>query len=61
MPYIKNNVPQNFFYSANKGKFLRIVCSTLCLKDFIPKAKKVKERIKEQDPNRVTTRTSLKK
>lgn len=61
MSLIESNLPPKMFYSAIKGKFLRIACSTLCLKDFIPKAKKVKKRIKEQDPNRVTTRTSLKK
>ena len=61
MSDIKINVPQKNFYSAIKGKFLRVACSPLCPKDFIPKAKKVKERIKEQDPIRGTIRTSLKK
>ena len=39
MPHIESNNPQNIFYSAVRGEFLTTARSTLCLRDFIPKAK----------------------
>ena len=39
------------FYSAIKGEFLRTARSTLCLREFITKAKELLERIKQQVPN----------
>ena len=39
MPHIENNIPQTIFYSAIKGEFLGIAHWTLCLRNFIPKAK----------------------
>ena len=59
MPYIESNILQNIFYSAIKGEFLRIARSTLCLRDFIPKAKELLERMKQQGSKRGTTGTSL--
>ena len=44
-----------------KGEFLRIACSTPCLKDFIPKAKESLERMKQQGPKPGTTGNSLRK
>ena len=41
MLHIESNIPQNTFYSAIKGVFLRIACSNLFLRYFIPKAKEL--------------------
>ena len=60
MPRIESNIPQNVFYLAIKGDFLRISCSTLCLRYFIPNAKQLLVLIKQQDSKRCTTGTSLK-
>ena len=57
MSHKKSNIPQNIFYSATKGDFLRIYCSALCLRDFIPKAKEIIERTKQQGFKRCTTGT----
>ena len=48
MSHIDNNIQQIIIYSAIKGKFLRIVCWTLCLHNFITKAKYLLKRIKKQ-------------
>ena len=45
--HIGSNIPQNAFYFAIKGEFLRIARSILCLRDFKPKAKKFLERMKK--------------
>ena len=45
--HIESNIPQNTFYFAIKGEFLRIARSILCLRDFKPKAKKFLERMKK--------------
>ena len=34
IPHIESNIPQNIFYTAIKGEFLRIACSVLWLRDF---------------------------
>ena len=39
IPHIANNITQNSFYSAVKVEVLRTVHSTLCLRNFTPKAK----------------------
>ena len=39
MPHIESYSPQNIFNSAIKCGFLIISCSTLFLRDFIPKLK----------------------
>ena len=46
MPHKESNIRQNIFYSAIKGEFLKIACSTLCLRDFSSKAKELLERIR---------------
>ena len=38
MPHIESNIPQNIFYSAIEAEFLRIACSTLCLRGIILKS-----------------------
>ena len=43
MPHIERYIRQNIFYSAIRGEFLRITRSTLCFRDFIPKAKELLE------------------
>ena len=47
MPHKESNIRQNIFYSAIKGEFLKITCSTLCLRDFSSKAKELLERIRK--------------
>ena len=59
MPHIESNIPENIFYSAIEGGFLRTARSNLCLRDFIPKAKELLERMKQRGSKRVTTCTSL--
>ena len=44
-----------------KAEFLRIARPTLCLRNFIPKAKELLERIKQQVSKRGTTGTCLRK
>ena len=48
MPYIESSIPQNGFYASVKGDFLRIGCSTLCLRNFLPKSKELLKRMKKQ-------------
>lgn len=49
MPHIENNIhPNNIFYSAITGAFLRTACSILCLRDFISEAKELLEQVKQQ-------------
>ena len=48
MPQMSSNIPQNTFYSALVGEFLRIARSTLLIRDFTPKAKELIERMKKQ-------------
>ena len=59
MPHMERNIPENILYSAIKGAFLRIACSSQCLRDFIPKAKELLERMKQQGSKRGTRDTSL--
>ena len=62
MSHIESDIPQNIFSPAKKGDFLRISFSTLSLRDFIPKAKELLERMKQQGFKRGTTgTTSLRK
>ena len=61
MPYSDSNIPQNIFYSALKGEFLRIARSTLHLKDFIPKASELLQRMKKQGATNNITIKSLKR
>ena len=59
MPQIEINIPKNIFYSAIKGDFLRNARSTLCLRNCIPKAKELLERMKQQGSKHGTTGISL--
>ena len=61
MSHIESDIPQNIFDLAIKDETLRLARSTLCLRDFIPKAKWLLKRMKQQGPKRGTTGTSLKK
>ena len=49
MSHIKNNIPQNCFYSAIKREFLRNAYSTLCLKVFVRKVKQLLQGMKQKD------------
>ena len=44
MPHIESNISRNILYSAIKSELLRIVCSSLCLRDFVPKSEELLER-----------------
>ena len=46
MSHIESNILQNNLYSEIKVEFLRIVCSTLCLSDFITKVQELIEHMK---------------
>ena len=59
MPHIDSNSPQNIFYSAIKGEFLRISCSTLCLNDFIAKTKELLKCMQIQSSKGNKTNASL--
>ena len=59
MPHTESNIPQNIFYSAIKGEFLRITCSSQCFKDFIFKAEELLECTEQQGSKLITTGTSL--
>ena len=61
MLHIESNTQHNIFYSAIKDKFLRITCSTLCLNDFIAKAKKLLESNKQKYSKFNATSSSLQK
>ena len=52
MPHMNSNIPSSIFYSALVGEFLRIARSTLLLKDFLPKARSLLERMNNQGGNR---------
>ena len=61
MRHIESSIPQNIFYLAIKSDFFRIARSTLCLRDFILKAKEFLGRMKQQGSKRGTSGTSLRK
>ena len=61
MPHIESNIPQNIFYLAIKGEFLKIAHSTLWLRDFKPKAKELLGCMKQQGSKRSTMGTFLRK
>ena len=48
MPYTSSNIPENTFYSAMVGEFLRIARSTLLYEDFLPKAIELIHRLNNQ-------------
>ena len=50
MPHIESNIPQINIYLTIKGEFLRLICSTLCLRDFISMARVLLERMKQEKP-----------
>ena len=47
----QSNTLQNIFISVKTGEFLRRTSSTLYLKDLIPQAKELLERMKQEDFN----------
>ena len=55
------DTPSNIFYSAIVGEFLRIGRSTLKLEDFIPKAKELLMRMKNQGSEINRTKRALRK
>ena len=57
----QSNTLQNIFNSVNIGEFLIRTSSTLYLKDLIPQAKELLERMKQEGFKRVTTGNSSKK
>ena len=59
MSHIKSNIPQNSFYSAIKGDFLRNTYSTLCLTVFVRKVKQSLQHMKQKDFKRGTACNSL--
>ena len=61
MPQRSSNIPQTIFYSALVGEFLRIARSTLKLPDFIPKAKKLIDRMKKQGADTHTSQRFIRK
>ena len=61
MPHADSNIPQNIFYSAIKGEFLRIARSTLLINDLVPKAKELLKRMESQGSRSVPTKRSLRK
>ena len=48
MPYVTSNIPESIFYSGMVEEFLRIARSTLLLADFLPKARELIHRLKNQ-------------
>ena len=54
MHHMESNIPQNLFCSAIKREFLRIARSALCLRDFVPKAEELLERMNNKVPNVVS-------
>ena len=48
MPDLTGNIPSNMFYGSIMSEFLRIARCTLLLKDFVPRAKKLFERMTNQ-------------
>ena len=61
MPQISSNIPENIFYSALVGEFLRIARSTLLQQDFVNKAKELCQRMLNQGANRGKIRQNLSK
>ena len=59
MPYLCSNIPQNIFYSALVGEFLRIARATLNFSDFKVKAKDLLERMINQGGDYKIIRTKL--
>ena len=47
MPHIERNILHIFFYPEITGEFLRIVCSTACLREFTPKTNELSGRMKK--------------
>ena len=48
IPHMSSKIPKSIFYSALVGEFLRIGRSTLKLKQFVPKAKELINRMLSQ-------------
>ena len=61
MPHINSNIPENIFYSALMGEFLRIARSTLLLQDFLGKAKGLTYRMISQGGKNYKIKRNLQK
>ena len=61
MPYVSSNIPENIFYSAMVGEFLRIARSTLLFEDFLPKTRDLIHRLNNQGAKQHTSMRHLRK
>ena len=61
MPYTSSNIPENIFYSAMVGEFLRIARSTLLYQDFLPRVTELIQRLNNQGAKRHISTRSIRK
>ena len=61
MPHKDSNIPESIFYSSLVGEFLRIGRSTLKLDDFVPRAKELIQRMKNQGAELNRTKRAVRK
>ena len=61
MPHRDSNIPEKIFYSAVVGEFLRIARSSMLYPDFLPKARDLLVRMKNQGATVENLKRSLKK
>ena len=61
MPYTSSNIPENIFYSAMVGEFLRIARSTLLYEDFLPRVNELIRRLNNQGAKRHLSARNLRK
>ena len=60
MPHRDSNIPEKIFYSAVVGEFLRIARSSMLYPDFLPKARDLLVRMKNQGATVENLKRSLK-
>ena len=61
MPYTSSNIPENIFYSAMVGEFLRIARSTLLYEDFLPRVTELIQRLNKQGAKKHLSTRNLRK
>ena len=61
MPHRDSNIPEKIFYSAIVGEFLRIARSSMLYPDFLPKARDLLVRMRNQGATVENLKRSLKK
>ena len=61
MPYASSNIPENIFYCAMVGEFLRIARSTLLYEDFLPRVTELIKRLNNQGAKRHLSTRSIRK